>query len=410
MAPVIRAEHTITVKRIPTRGVRIGDIIVFRDGKRLVAHRLLMRLSLGGIGLVFQKGDAVGYGRWLPADRIVGVVMEARDADGAAVYSRRSAWNAMSGLAHRHLARALAFPVFRLAGILRRLTGKDGGSCRMKVGSTVMELRSGIPGLTARLDRYFRIRPRVEETPAVSITIGFSNPDPLTPVPDSLFVSKQVDRGSFTLGGGVLTGSYDREKGRADILVDPRLISGRLTRVFEQFLYQAFYSDPRNAGGTAFLMHASGLIHEGRGYVFSGPSGSGKSTIAGLFSGPVLNDEICLITMENGRAWVGYTPFNGFFRKKTVSRAPLEGVFFLSHARQHRAVRMDRAKASAALLQQIVPPIGIDEAMCGDTIRNILDIGERLQDAVAVYELAFAPNKGFIREVEAACEREKTGG
>lgn len=278
------------------------------------------------------------------------------------------------------------------------------GACRIKVGSTVIEIQCPARGLAERFKRYFRSPVEESDTSTIAVFLDTDANGKRRRIPDSLFIGKSVEKGFFTMGGGVLRGDYVSGKMDVKLRVDARLLSGRLVRIFEQFLYQAFYSDPVNRSRNSFLIHASGVIHNGKGFVFTGPSGSGKSTIAKLSAeNPVLNDEICLVTFEGGRVWVSYTPFNGFFKKKTESRAPLNAVFLISHGKKHSILRMDHAKASTALLQQIVPPIGIDEAISGDTISRIFDLAESLQKKVPVYGLAFTRDAGFWNEIDRVC-------
>jgi hypothetical protein len=274
-----------------------------------------------------------------------------------------------------------------------------------------MELRCPTTVLAAHFNRYFRSVVPVDEASTLIISIGIAGGSAGFRIPDSLFIDKAVGNGSFALGGGVLKGSYDAQTRTADILVHRRLLVGRLIRVFEQFLYQVFYSDEGNKKADTFLIHASSVVRGDKGYVFTGPSGSGKSTISRLCAAErILNDEICLITIEGSQAWVSSTPFNGFFRKKVVHRAPLEGVFFLSHGKTHCATRVNAAKASTALLQQIVPPIGMGEEMGKESISRMFDLGEALLSRVAAYGLAFRRDRGFWTEIERVRREDMTGG
>lgn len=86
-----------------------------------------------------------------------------------------------------------------------------------------------------------------------------------------------------------------------------------------------------HAGG--MLMHAAGLLVDGRVYLFTGLSGSGKSTVVALSPHAVaLNDDLIILRPDDQR-WIAYsTPF---WNLETRSRAgqtasgPVAGVYRL---------------------------------------------------------------------------------
>ena len=108
MAPDLLPGLLVRIKAVPWRDCRAGDIIVFREGTRLTAHRLLCRIRLGRRTLFFQKGDANRLGTWIQGERVVGIVSEKQAADGkwvelsARPMRRRSRRKALS-----HLMRCL---------------------------------------------------------------------------------------------------------------------------------------------------------------------------------------------------------------------------------------------------------------------------------------------------------------
>src|SRR3989339_429650 len=81
-----------------------------------------------------------------------------------------------------------------------------------------------------------------------------------------------------------------------------------------------------------FLIHACGINHKNKGYLFAGKSGSGKSTLAK--KSPVLNvlsDELVGLRLAGKRPLLMGTPFWGEFRKggQPVS-CVLNGIYFLN--------------------------------------------------------------------------------
>src|SRR5262245_27013883 len=105
---------------------------------------------------------------------------------------------------------------------------------------------------------------------------------------------------------GTLVCSYEfagfhKASGRQAVLslVQPE---GRLfDRGLENFLRVLTVSFVLESGG--FLLHASGIVRNGRAYVFFGPSGSGKTTVTHLSPNDVvLSDDLTLV-VRTGRGY-----------------------------------------------------------------------------------------------------------
>lgn len=280
---------------------------------------------------------------------------------------------------------------------------------RVRVGQTLIAIEAPDARLARRLRDHFHVPP-FEGSPdmVVKLSLRRSGADGIV---DSLFEQKNVDGEFFQIGGGIVQGCYRREKGEADVQVDERLLSGRLIRVFEQLLYQVFFSDPRNRDGKTLLLHSSGVLHGRSGYLFTGSSGAGKSTVAALSSrDTVLNDEICLVRFQGSETILESTPFNGFFRRKSEGSAPLKCVFLLCQAKNHSVRSMGRVEAVSALLPQVVPAIGMDERITRDTLELMLDLAAELQRRVPIRRLEFAHDAGFWKKIEEMGDVQEHGG
>jgi hypothetical protein len=270
--------------------------------------------------------------------------------------------------------------------------------CRIRVGGTLVSMEAEEPWLIRRLRRHFRA-PAVSGDPDIRIRLSLQGRG-TAGIADSLFEGKRITPEGFEAGGGLVRGVFRPGERTAEVRVDRRLFDGRLIRVFEQLLYQAFHSDPRNAD--ALLLHSSGVIHGGAGYLFTGSSGAGKSTVARLSRGDtVLNDEICLVRLDGPGARVESTPFNGFFHGKSEGHAPLRCVCLLSHAAAHAVTPVRGAEAVACIMPQIVPPIGLDECVTRDAVTRMLDLADRLARSVPVLRLGFRRDPGFWKLIDA---------
>ncbi len=411
MGPPFVCGNTIRIRPISWNRILRGDIIVFKENRRLIAHRMLARISLGRFQLAYQKGDAISLGKWIPARYILGVVTAAWDRSGNRVYLREEVKSLMRKKANKQSLQVLGFPFIRISRLFKRLSSplpkNPNKTCLLQVGNTSIRLELPTHAEASRVRRYFHAQAETDSAPDIRIRIQAVRTNEKQKVPDSMFTEKNVNGDCFSIAG-MLEGS--RNGSETIVRVNARLLSGRLIRVFEQFLYQAFYSNTINRRNNAFLIHASGVIHKDKGYLFTGPSGAGKSTIAGLSSTQrIMNDEICLVSLEGEHVRVSSTPFNGFFKRKTACSAPLEAVFVITQGKKHAVKKMGRTAALSALIQQIVPPIGMDEIVTKDTISAIMDLGEALQRKVPIYGLEFRRDAGFWEEIDGIQRGEKHG-
>ena len=88
MRPYLRAGGQIRIDCAAADRARPGDIIVFHEAGRLIAHRLLLRLRLGRRRYLYQRGDAAGIGHWVREKQVLGVVTTSTDVDGTILYVR----------------------------------------------------------------------------------------------------------------------------------------------------------------------------------------------------------------------------------------------------------------------------------------------------------------------------------
>lgn len=83
MLPLFGVGREVKIHRASWKSCSAGDIIVFRAGGRLTAHRLLFALRTGRRRYLYQKGDANPAGHFIRAERVVGRVVEYQDETGS---------------------------------------------------------------------------------------------------------------------------------------------------------------------------------------------------------------------------------------------------------------------------------------------------------------------------------------
>jgi hypothetical protein len=280
---------------------------------------------------------------------------------------------------------------------------------RLEVGDALFALRCPQPGLAEGLAMWFD-RPSVPAgagEPVISLEITVIAHDDQPSFPRSLLTTKRLlGDGAFDISDGLITGRFDPLTGRGEVRVKAALLTGRLTRIFEQVLYQAHISARARMGRPAWLVHSSSVIVDGQGFLFVGPSGSGKSTVAANSPGRhVLGDEMSLVRPLAGGAggWelVG-TPFNGTFREKRPGSAPLRAVLLLEHGPAHELGDATESAAVAVLAGEIVPPVGLDEIPGPDTLPRMVDAAQAIAANTTLKVLRFTPDPGFWKTLEGA--------
>ena len=136
-----------------------------------------------------------------------------------------------------------------------------------------------------------------------------------------------------------------------------------------------------------FLFHSSAVAVDGRAYLFAAKSGTGKSTHTRLWRAllgdraRMVNDDKPLIRVDEGRAVVFGTPWNGKERLGENIAAPVEAICLLRRGARNRIRTLSPDEAYARLMQQIYRP------MNAGAMQKTLDLLDGLCAAVRLYEL-----------------------
>jgi len=145
------------------------------------------------------------------------------------------------------------------------------------------------------------------------------------------------------------------------------------------------------------VVHATGVIHDGQGWVFAGTHGAGKSTIASLVQNRpdcvLLNDDRVVVRRVDGDWRVFGTPWAGTVLTVSPASAPLAGILFLRHDAATSAIRLETGRAAAALVPRCFHPHWDRQAL-----EALLATTVRLAQEVACYDFPFTPNTSAILE------------
>jgi hypothetical protein len=102
------------------------------------------------------------------------------------------------------------------------------------------------------------------------------------------------------------------------------------------------------------ILHAAGIIVDGRGYIFPGKSGAGKSTLTRQLIGQpeieLLSDDRVVVRKIEGELQVFGTPWPGEARIAHNKSAPLGGIFFIYPGQTNQAEKITPQEAAKKLL------------------------------------------------------------
>lgn len=102
------------------------------------------------------------------------------------------------------------------------------------------------------------------------------------------------------------------------------------------------------------MVHGSGVICNGRGWVFTGRSGSGKTTIAGIFDrngDRVVHDDRLILIKEGGRWVMHSTPV---YRNDEPRNSAVDHLWIISHGRSNISVPLSGAEAAGLIMANCI--------------------------------------------------------
>jgi hypothetical protein len=150
--------------------------------------------------------------------------------------------------------------------------------------------------------------------------------------------------------------------------------------------------------GKGLLIHAAGVVIDGKGFLFAGPSGAGKSTICRLFQGfnnfTILSDDRIVVQQIGQEFFMYGTPWPGEAGIAVNDSAKLHGIFFLKHSSENKIEKLSISETLKYFFKVASLPL-YDKA----DMQKSLDFIEDLLKEVRTYELYFKPGPEIVAEV-----------
>ncbi|RCV62727.1 hypothetical protein C5S53_17640 [Methanophagales archaeon] len=276
--------------------------------------------------------------------------------------------------------------------------------CRLQIGDVCCSLRFKDPDYCASVRAYYKGF-LSENAPDLTIDVNIVMHKEEINLPNSLLMSKTVDGNNFDFHSGLITGTLDPGKKQCRINAKNALFSERSVRIFEQFLFQVYYTllKEKNDSRNNFLIHGCAVSREGIGYLFSGPSESGKSTIAKLSSDldyTILNDESVIVNKVNGHYTVGSTPIRGDFLDISNGSVPLHAIFLIRHGEANIIKKISERDFVARFVREVVYSDTLLSTNRKETFREMMGFCVDVASEVPFYELLFLPDKSFWDSID----------
>ncbi len=211
----------------------------------------------------------------------------------------------------------------------------------------------------------------------------------------------------FRSSGKLLKGKYDLESRTIKITGERNLLDPDNTKLnlLNQLISSVYYSACKTKYNThppAMLVHACGILRNGRALVFTGPSDIGKTTIAKLCGdkhGEVFNDEMLLMSHpgSNGNGVsIQNTPILGDLLPGRNFSAPLSCILLLKQNNRTAYNYLDKAEAYLRFIRQIIAPSCVGNYDKKTAYSLMADFSSAIVKSIPVYELEFNLDKDSL--------------
>jgi hypothetical protein len=184
-------------------------------------------------------------------------------------------------------------------------------------------------------------------------------------------------------------GWVDRQKGLGELVMRPQGDPENYLRVL--FAWMCLEQD-------GLLLHAGGVISNGKGYVFFGASGSGKTTIARLsLDRTILSDDLVIVKKKGPIFRLYGVPFRGDFPEapRHNASADLRGLYTLVKDSRHYLEPVGLQEA-VARLTACVPFVMVQPGAAQRVSELCIELAKQVQ----VQSLHFRADPGFWEVID----------
>ncbi len=183
------------------------------------------------------------------------------------------------------------------------------------------------------------------------------------------------------------------ERGTVDIYLEPKASTTLPIKIdpMEHPLSSLLLGVLAHLSG-GFLVHASGVIDRGRGYLFTAVSGTGKSTMAGLWQelgATIINDDRMWLLPVNGKWHMFNTPMVWY--AEVPRMAPLDAIYLLRQSPDNQLKQISGINASMRFMSNCIQHF-YDKEMTASHLDRVL----ALTKETPIYDLGFKPDQEVV--------------
>ena len=299
-----------------------------------------------------------------------------------------------------------------MKALLKRNDSKTdfGYTLCLQIGDIICNLKCQDAEIRSKLQDLYR-NYLTEKSPDITIDIETTDYHSLDELKSMLTRNRYMHQGNrFRSSGKLLKGHYDLDNRLISItgerhLLDPDNVKLNL---LNQLIAVAYYSACKtkyNANPPAMLVHACGILRNGRAMVFTGPSEIGKTTVARLMGnahGEVFSDEMLLMSHpgSNGNGvYIQNVPILGEFLPGRNFSAPLSCILLLKQNHRTAYNYLDKAEAYLRFIRQIIAPSCVGNYDKKTAYSLMADFSSAIVRSIPVYELEFNLDKGSLWKI-----------
>jgi len=284
-------------------------------------------------------------------------------------------------------------------------------SITTRFGSYVLRFICEDQGVLDLLDLHFHDY-LLDAQPDVSIIITVVTPEKISTVKNvSASRYEFLDKETVNFGPNLIEGRWDFCNKRFNLLISKSLMVQEELWLFDRFLCSLYYTlvmNDTNRNHCPFIVHSSGVIRDGRGYVFFGPPESGKSTIASLSRKfTVIHDDMNIVTLDGKSVMIEGVPFNPKLINRTNEKAPLSMICSLHKSDTVKLERGSADEFTRKVLAEIFLPMPLFSNDRKSAFQYLLTCVRELSQKVPYYRLYFKKDERFWDIIEK--EEDKNG-
>ena len=212
------------------------------------------------------------------------------------------------------------------------------------------------------------------------------------PPPDAWQLTQpffRAQHNTFSMGPDLISGTTEPDKKRITINLSDTFFDHPIANIWQHFIYRLYHTVCHWRNRRSFFLHACAVAAGKQGLVCTGPHQVGKTTVARTSALPVLHDDQVIITLQAAGPCVHSAPLPAQLCTAPAMKLPIAHLLVLAQDHEFALERMPPAEACAAIYQEMVLPLGLEETDAHQARQNRAAWCAELLGSVSVRRLHF---------------------